>query len=132
MERSTLLLVVAGLGIAGFFALAPALPIYPLLVSRYGNEPIDALTSVLGLMGLVALVAGVSLRKFERLSRKAALYETAEFITMGTFGFIWISLLRRLNGIAWKTTLTIAFFLVYALTMEVIRRKLNPNGWRPG
>lgn len=132
MGRSMPLLAVAGLGIAGFFALAPAFPIYPLLVSRYGKEPIDALTFVLGLIGLAALVAGVSLRKFERLSRKAALYETAEFITMGTLGIIWISLLGRLNGIAWKAALTIAFFLVYALTMEVIRRKLNLNAWEPG
>ncbi len=130
MGRSTLLLAVAGLGIVGFFALAPALPIYPLLVSRYGKEPIDALTSVLGLVGLVALVAGVSLRKFERLPRNTALYETAEFITMGTLGIIWISLLRHLDGIVLKVILTIAFFLVYALTMEAIRRRMNLNAWR--
>ncbi|GAB6136002.1 hypothetical protein [Thermococcus prieurii] len=130
MRRSTKVLVVSGVAIAGFFALAPALPLYLLLAQRYGASAVDTTTVVLGLLGLITLVVGVTLRKFESLPRNVALYETLEFLMLGTFGVAWINTLNGLRDIVEKVTVSIVFFVAYVAFMELLRRKLNPEGYR--
>ncbi|NJE54923.1 hypothetical protein [Thermococcus sp. 21S9] len=130
MRRSTKVLLVSGVAIAGFFALAPALPLYHELVERYGAKAIDTLTAILGLVGLITLIVGVALRKFESLPRNVALYETLEFLMLGTFGIAWINALNGLRDIVEKVTVSIVFFVAYVVLMELLRRKLNPERYR--
>ncbi|WP_099209920.1 hypothetical protein [Thermococcus henrietii] len=130
MKRSTKVLIVSGVAIVGFFALAPALPLYPLLAQRYGASAVDTTTVVLGLIGLITLVVGVTLRKFESLPRNVALYETAGFLMLGTFGVAWISALNGLRGTVEKVVVSIVFFVAYVILMELLRRRLNPDRYR--
>ena len=130
MRRSTKVLIVSGVTIAGFFALAPALPLYPLLAQRYGASAVDTITVVLGLIGLITLVVGVTLRKFERLPRNVALYETAGFLMLGALGIAWINALNGLRNTVEKVVVSVIFFVTYVVFMELLRRRLNPEGYR--
>ena len=130
MRRSTKVLIVSGVAIAGFFALAPALPLYSTLVQRYGTSAVDTTTVVLGLISIITLVVGITLRKFEKLPRNVALYETAEFLTLGTLGVVWINALNGLRDTAEKVVLSLLFFVTYVVLMELLRRRLYPNRYR--
>ncbi|AHL21673.1 hypothetical protein [Thermococcus nautili] len=130
MRRSTKVLIVSGVTIAGFFALAPALPLYSLLVRRYGASAVDTTTVVLGLIGLITLVVGVTLRKFESLPRNVALYETAGFLMLGTFGVAWINALNGLKNTVEKVVVSVLFFVAYVVFMELLKRRLNPDRYR--
>ncbi|NJE03436.1 hypothetical protein [Thermococcus sp. MV11] len=130
MRRSTVVLTVSALAILGFFALAPALPLYPTLVEKYGAKPIDLLTVALGLLGLVTLIGGVALRKFERLPRNVALYETAEFVIMGTLGLIWVNTINNMESTSEKAAVSAVFFILYVVIIEILRKKLDPDRYR--
>ncbi|AFL94615.1 hypothetical protein CL1_0404 [Thermococcus cleftensis] len=130
MRRSTVVLTVSALAILGFFALAPALPLYPMLVEKYGAKPIDLLTVALGLLGLVTLIGGVALRKFERLPRNVALYETAEFVIMGTLGLIWVNTINNMESTSEKAAVSAVFFILYVVIIEILRKKLDPDRYR--
>ena len=130
MKRSTAVLIVSAFAITGFFALAPALPLYHELVERYGARTVDTLTAILGLVGLITLIVGVALRNFESLPRNVALYETLEFLMLGTFGVAWINALNDLRNTVEKVTVSIVFFVAYVVLMELLRRRLNPEGYR--
>ncbi|WP_240920723.1 hypothetical protein [Thermococcus sp. CX2] len=130
MRKSVALLAVSALAIVGFFALAPAFSLYPVLADRYGAETIDAVTVILGIVGLFSLMAGIALWKMEILPRKVAIYEIIEFLTMWFGGMVWINVVTSLNGFTEKALVTVAFFLVLVVFLEMLRRKLDPGRYR--
>ncbi|NJD99125.1 hypothetical protein E3E26_04920 [Thermococcus sp. LS1] len=130
MRRSTSLLAISALAIAGFFALAPALPLYQPLVDRYGSGIVDTATIILGLTGLVFMIIGITLRKLERLPWKVALYETLEPLVMAFGGIIWMDVIQDISSPVEKIIVTFAFFLALVMFLGLFRKKLDPDRYR--